>query len=95
MFFYTAPLGPTAAAISFRGRIVTPKEYGLPDTQVTLTDMRGIARTTVTGKFGTFNFNDLPVGETYILSVSSKLYSYAPLVFTPNENVSEIVLMPQ
>jgi hypothetical protein len=59
-----------------------------------LTDMQGNSRTMYTGKAGHFLFADVAAGETYILSVRSKRYRYAPQVITVNEDVTDIVFTP-
>ncbi|HLM60359.1 MAG TPA: carboxypeptidase-like regulatory domain-containing protein, partial [Pyrinomonadaceae bacterium] len=78
---------PTSAAVSISGRVITPQELGLINAFVTLTDMQGNSRTVLTGKFGSFRFNDLMASETYILTVSSKRYTYAPQVITITEDI--------
>jgi hypothetical protein len=86
--FFAAP--PTAAAVSISGRVITPQELGLTNAFVTLTDMQGNSRTIMTGKFGSYRFTNVIAGETYILTVSSKRYTYAPQVITVNEDLTEV-----
>ena len=86
---------PTAASVSIGGRVVLPSDLGLTGAFVTLTDAQGVSRTTVTGKFGSFIFRDVAVGETYILRVSAKRYTFAPQVVSPTENVTGITFTPQ
>ncbi|HLM59848.1 MAG TPA: DUF2012 domain-containing protein, partial [Pyrinomonadaceae bacterium] len=62
---------------------------------VTLTDMQGESRTVLTGKGGRFRFTNVTAGETYILSVSSKRYTYAPQVITVNEDLTEVSFTTQ
>jgi hypothetical protein len=88
-------LAPTAAAISISGKVVTPQELGLTNAFVTLTDMQGNSRTVLTGKFGSFRFTNITAGETYILSVTSKRYTYAPQVITVNEDMTGLSFAPQ
>jgi hypothetical protein len=81
---------PTAANVSVSGRVITPQELGLTNALVTLTDMQGNARTVLTRKFGSFRFSDVIAGQTYILSVSSKRYTYTARVITVNEDLTEV-----
>jgi hypothetical protein len=67
---------------------------GLNNALVTLTDTNGESRTVMTGKFGSFRFTDVLAGETYILTVTSKRYNYAPLVITANEDITELRFSP-
>ena len=89
------PAGPTAASVSISGRVILPQDLGLTNARVTLTDSQGIARTVLTGKFGRFRFTDVAAGETYILSVTSRRYTYAPQVITVTEDVTELNFTPQ
>jgi hypothetical protein len=83
-------LAPTAAFVSISGRVITPQELGLNNTLVTLTDTNGESRTVMTGKSGSFRFTDVAAGETYILTVTSKRYTYSPQVITANEDITEL-----
>ena len=89
------PVAPTAASVSIAGRVITPQELGLTGAFVTLTDSNGESRTVRTGKFGNFHFTDVMAGETYILTVSSKRYTYAPQVITVIEDLTELVFTAQ
>ena len=89
------PAGPTAASVSISGRVITPQEFGLTNALVTLTDSQGNSRTILTGKFGRFRFTDVASGETYIISVSSKRYTFAPQVITVNEDITDLIFSAQ
>jgi hypothetical protein len=94
--FWAAPaLAPTAAAVSISGRVVTPQELGLTNALITLTDSQGNWRTVRTGKLGSFRFTDVMAGETYILTITSRRYSYAPQVITVIEDMTELLFVPQ
>jgi hypothetical protein len=88
-------LAPTAASVSISGRVMVPQNLGLTTAFVTLTDMQGNSRTFRTGRLGSFRFTNVTAGETYILTVSSKRYTYAPQVITVNEDLTEVNFMPQ
>ena len=75
-FWAIQPLAPTAATVSIGGRVVTGGA-GIRNVIVTLTDSRGAFRTTLTGSFGMYRFEAVEVGETYILTVTSKKYVFA------------------
>ncbi|HLM59487.1 MAG TPA: lamin tail domain-containing protein, partial [Pyrinomonadaceae bacterium] len=91
------PIGfaPTAAWVSISGTVMMPQNLGLTNALVTLTDMQGNSRTFRTGRLGSFRFTNVTAGETYILTVSSKRYTYAPQVITVNEDLTEVNFMPQ
>ena len=86
---------PTAANDSISGRVVTPQDFGLTNALITLTDSLGNSRIILTGKLGSFHFTDVNAGNTYILSVSSKRYRFAPQVIIPTEDLTGIVFTPQ
>ncbi len=81
---------PTAATVSISGRVTTPQELGLTNAVMTLTDSNGESRSVRTGKFGNFRFTDVTVGETYILTVASRRYTFAPQVITVNEDLTGV-----
>ncbi|HLM59977.1 MAG TPA: hypothetical protein VK308_04185, partial [Pyrinomonadaceae bacterium] len=87
--------GPTAAMVSISGTVITPQQIGADRMQVTLTDMQGNRRTAQTTRLGTFRFTNVTAGETYILTVSSKRYTYAPQVITVTEDLTELVFTAQ
>ncbi len=70
--------GPTAANAPISGRVLDTAGRGIGRALVTISGP-GITtpRLTLTNPFGYYSFNDLPVGETYVLSVSSKEYVFA------------------
>jgi hypothetical protein len=68
---------PTAAEVSVSGRITAADGRGIRNVRVTVTDMNGQTRMTISSSFGYFRFDDLPVGETYIFTVHSKRFQFA------------------
>ncbi len=66
----------TAANVAIGGR-VTVGRRGLARARVTLTDMNGETRYAITNSFGYYHFDDVAAGETYILSVFHKRYTFA------------------
>lgn len=85
---------PTTATVSISGRVTTPQDFGLVNALVTLTDGRGNSQTILTRKFGSFSFSGVAAGETYILKVASKRYSFAPQIITPMQDLTELVFTP-
>lgn len=69
---------PTAAGVDVAGRVLTAEGAGLRNAIVTLTDSRGVTRTSRSSSFGNYSFEDVRVGETYILGVNSKRYVFTP-----------------
>jgi uncharacterized delta-60 repeat protein len=67
---------PTAASAFVSGRVLTADGRGIRDAMVTITNQNGVSRTLRTGAFGVFRFDDLAVGETYVVSVASKRFTF-------------------
>jgi hypothetical protein len=68
----------TAAGVVVSGRVRTSNGAGLKNAKVTLTDSQGTTRTASTGSFGSFRFENIPVGQDYVLTVGSKRYRFSP-----------------
>jgi predicted extracellular nuclease len=88
----TQILAPTAATVMLAGRILTLDGRGLTNVRLSLTDSQGNTRTTSTETGGYYRFEDVQVGETYILSASGKRYTFSqPLqVLNINEEANEV-----
>lgn len=91
-YVFVQPAAPTAAAVSISGRVSTAQDSGLTNALVTLTDLQGNSQTVKTGKSGAFRFTNVTAGETYILTVKSKRYTFAPRIVTTNENLTDVNL---
>jgi len=77
---------PTAAAVSVSGRISTAGGNGISNVVITLTDSNGNIRTTRSSTFGYYQFDEIEAGETYIISVVSKRFSFSQ----PSQIISTI-----
>lgn len=94
--FWTQPLAPSAAGVSISGRVLTPgANAGLRGATVLLTPTHGPSRTTLSTSFGYYRFDDLTVGETYVISVASKRFSFSPRVLSVVDNVTELDLIAE
>jgi hypothetical protein len=68
---------PTAARVLVGGRVLTAKGLGIRNVQVSITDSQGNTRTVVSSSFGYYQFAEVPVGETYVISVTAKKYIFS------------------
>jgi len=69
--FTSNPIAPTAGRASVVGRAVDENGYGIRGISVYIYNANGTGyQSTLTNSFGYYSFNDLPVGEVYILGVS-------------------------
>lgn len=76
-FFTGFPLAPTAAGVTIGGRVFDYNGRGIFSAQVTISDTTGIKRFAITNPFGFYRFPDMPAGQTYILSVNSKVFKFS------------------
>lgn len=75
--FWTSPaLTPTAASVAVSGRVLTTSGRGIPNITLTLTDAQGLSRTTRTGSFGFYRFDNLAAGQLYILTIKSRKIAF-------------------
>jgi hypothetical protein len=75
--FWTAQaFTPTAAMVNLGGRVLTVNG-GIRNVSVVLTMPDGSVRTTVSSTFGYYSFDNIPSGQTYILTANSKRFVFA------------------
>jgi len=75
-FWTTIRIAPTAASANIEGRILTANGQGIRNVIVILTDSNGAIRSTSSGTFGFFKFDDLTVGNVYTITLLSKRYQF-------------------
>ncbi len=83
-------LTTTAAGVSVSGRVSSSRGPAIPSTIVTLTGSDGVTRSARTNSFGYYSFDNVRVGETYILNASRKGYVFAPQVVSVSDHISEL-----
>jgi hypothetical protein len=87
-------LGTTAADVSVSGMVVDPNGRGVKGAYVTLASASGFVKTGMTNMLGNFDIGGVPSGDTYIIQVRSKLYTYAPQLITLDDDWTDMVLTP-
>ena len=88
-------VGPSAATVSIGGRLLTATGQPVVKASVNLVDTAGTVRTAISNGFGIYRFDDVSVGETYIVSVSSKRYTFTPMVISPTDDLNELNLIAE
>ena len=76
-FYVARQNAPTAAAVTISGRVTNVQGRGLSNVRLTLQGADAAPRRVQTNSFGFYSFAEVPVGATYILTVSSKKYRFA------------------
>ena len=89
--FWIAQFAPTAAGASLSGRVKVEgaSGKGIRNAQLTLTNTAtGEVFTARSGFFGAYRFDDVRVGQTYVLTVSARRFSFV-------ENTRVIALLDE
>lgn len=68
---------PSNAGVPVSGRVVTAEGRGLGRVRLTLTGSNGVLRQATSSPFGFYRFEDIPAGDIYLISASSKVYRFA------------------
>jgi len=80
----------TAASVTVGGRVVALRERGVNQAVVSLTNQSGNTRMVRTNSSGYYRFDKVTAGETYLISASSKRYSFAAKVVNVTEELLEL-----
>lgn len=85
----------TAANAIIAGRVSTQKGRGISNIFVTLTDANGNQRVSRSNSFGYFRFDDVEVGNTYIIGASSKQYQFSPQAINLDDDLTNFELIAE
>ena len=94
-FANSPSLGPTAATAMIAGRVTVDTGFvrGNGKLLVTILNTRTLeTQMAFTNRLGYYEFNDLSVGDTYVLNVRGKGYSFIPQTFTLVEDSAMDIL---
>lgn len=81
---------PLAATVSVGGRITNEMESGVGKAQVRLINNTGEVRTVISNPFGYYRFDDVEVGEVYVIEVISKSYTFPSRTVMVSEDMSDV-----
>ena len=94
--FVLAQASATAAGVSVSGRVLTSADgRGLRNAMVTLTDQSGHIRTALTGRSGYYHFEDVEAGQTYVVAVRSRRFTFTPQALQVNDNLTGVDFVPE
>lgn len=93
-FCFQSSFAPTSAKVNVGGQVITGKR-GVANAQVYLTGQNGETKTAMTNSLGYYQFADVRAGETYVLNVFSKRYTFSPQVVAVNEDLTELNLVAE
>jgi hypothetical protein len=84
-------LATTATDVEISGKVTTSTGRGIKGVVVKIQETgTGQTRFTRTNMFGRYKFEDVPSGETYIITANSKSYSFSPQVLYITDNLSTL-----
>jgi hypothetical protein len=85
--------GPTAAPVTVAGRVVSSSGMGVRNALVSMKDNSGETVNARTNTFGYFRFNSVRTGQTYVLSVQAKGYSFQPRALSPTSDMTDLLIL--
>jgi Carboxypeptidase regulatory-like domain len=80
----------TAASVPVSGRVMSGKGTGVSRAVVTMADDRGNIFSTRTNSFGYYKFDNVTAGNSYVVSVSSKLYQFESQVVSVTDAIADL-----
>lgn len=81
---------PSAATVSVSGRVYS----GGSRATVNLSDSGGNVRSVRVSPLGYYRFDEVQAGQTYVISVTSKMHQYQSQVITVNEELNDLDFSP-
>lgn len=88
-------LTPTAAGTSVSGMVMSQSGDAIGGVRITLMNQAGEVRTAISNPFGFYRFDDIPVGQIYILSATSKRYTFAPQTISVFDEIANLNLVAE
>jgi hypothetical protein len=85
-------IAPTAAGINITGRALTSNGIGISNAVIQLTDSQGNEKSVKTSTLGYYTFEDVPAGQTYVITASAKRYTFEqPIqVLNVSDNLTDV-----
>jgi hypothetical protein len=88
-------LNVTAAGVSVSGRLLTNLGRPVSRASVSMIDTSGNIRTAYTNTFGYFRFEDVTVGENYVINATAKGYRFTPMFLNLMDQVSDLTMIAE
>ena len=74
--FWSPGLQTTSAPVSVGGRVLSADGRGLGGVRITLVGMDGTLARAVSSPFGYYRFDGLTAGDTYVLTIEQRRYTF-------------------
>lgn len=88
-------IATTAASVSISGRVVSASGIALSNVTVMLAEQSGTVRTARTTPLGFYRFEEVPAGEVYVLSATSKSNVFTPRIVTVSEELTNVEIVAE
>lgn len=88
-------LVPSAANVGIGGRLLTAFGQPVPNTRVTITDMNGESRSTLSSSMGYYHFDDVQSGQTYVVSVKTRRFRFQPMTVSVSDELTDLNLIAE
>lgn len=86
----------TAASVTISGRVLASLDgRGVRGARIALNDGRGNVRSVTSGVNGVYRFDEVEPGRTYIVSVASRRFNFAPQVVQITDNIVDLNFFPE
>ncbi|MEO8041817.1 MAG: CSLREA domain-containing protein, partial [Acidobacteriota bacterium] len=89
------PLAPTAANATVSGQVRDLDGRGIGGARVLMQNPAGEIKTALTNPFGYYSFSDVAVGQTFLVSVEHKRYTFDARTISVSDDVTGIDFTPQ
>ena len=76
-FVIVSPLAPSASNVNISGRAMTAAGRGINNARLSLTLADGTVHQTRSSSFGYYTFEDIAAGQTVVVAIHSKRFSFA------------------
>ena len=84
---------PTAATTSVSGIVISASGRPIAKARISLAGMEGARDVVLSNAFGFYQFDQVPVGDTYIVSVAAKRYTFAPQTISVTDQITSLNLI--
>lgn len=81
---------PTAANVRVSGKILNSRGLGVSRAKITLTNSNGEIKTAYTNNFGYYHFEEIAVGETFIVQITSKYGRFTPQFMSFKDELTDL-----
>lgn len=86
-FVVAENLAPSAANVSVGGQVSDSNGNSISRARISITNQNGETRSVMTNTFGFYRFDEVPAGETYIISAFHKRWQFNSQVITVSDEI--------